>query len=808
MFEALFGKPSGRSAQTKKFGNTSLDNANKQLQRLIATLALAAEEAKMEFALCVRGAKSLGVSRRTLQFEGRIKLAAAHVTTELDRIQSELIEDARGVPLYEPQVRLDEVRDGLPLVRWFAGFAEQDSKLATALIGQLELQLATSDKYCFECWNRTKLLAGESTEHQLTRELEAAHCGVLLLSDAFFATFKLSAAQLATFIDGRGQGAPGKRVVPLALSELDFENTNLRGLEHHEIFHDEDGKAFGDRSGRRRERWVRGLKGHLHQLLARYALPPGSEASVGETARTRSPTIAETKAQAANSHGVEAQTGEYADETCRAAIPHKLEDLDGLSDSNLLQEDAKGISVMLDAKSLSEPARATPEGESVLDVLLGWVAEPAAPPLFALLGEYGMGKTITCQRLVRELEDRRSEQPELPEPLYFDLRNLTGLKSGKVPTLFEILSECIQRGWAAGSALPTAEELIGRAQRETLLFVFDGLDEALVHLQDRDGQAFTAELLRLQPQARSRSRSRPRSPLAASTRILISCRTHFFRTLRDQQSHFIGQDRDGAPADQYRAFQLLPFDEKQIRSYFAAALPALNAEATLELVRSVHNLSDLASRPYTLRLVSEFIPQLERLRAAGERVFGITLYRNLVDQWLHRDDAKHQLKPSHKRRMMPHLAAWMWREGQRTLDVDAIEAWFHHWLAGEPDLQLRYAKFSPDELEEDLRTATFLVREDEPKPGGFRFAHSSIQEFFLAESLFLALCEDRREDWCLPEVSQETWGFLRRAPARRQGSGAARNRPSVACALPRAGERALARLCTERPAFGRHCALA
>ena len=62
----------------------------------------------------------------------------------------------------------------------------------------------------------------------------------------------------------------------------------------------------------------------------------------------------------------------------------------------------------------------------------------------------------------------------------------------------------------------------------------------------------------------------------------------------------------------------------------------------------------------------------------------------------------------------------------------------------------------------NLRTATFLVREDDDagRTLGFRFAHTSMQEYFLSSYLFDALAENRPVRWNLQNVSDETWSFF------------------------------------------------
>jgi uncharacterized protein YjbI with pentapeptide repeats len=60
-------------------------------------------------------------------------------------------------------------------------------------------------------------------------------------------------------------------------------------------------------------------------------------------------------------------------------------------------------------------------------------------------------------------------------------------------------------------------------------------------------------------------------------------------------------------------------------------------------------------------------------------------------------------------------------------------------------------------LKEDLRTATFLAREGEDQ---FRFAHTSLLEFFLACHLYRALLDGVMEQWAIPLASRESLDFL------------------------------------------------
>ena len=77
-------------------------------------------------------------------------------------------------------------------------------------------------------------------------------------------------------------------------------------------------------------------------------------------------------------------------------------DLNGIA-CQQLSTSATGRATTLDTL-LPDNHRTAAAGEEVLPYLRQWLHNPDAPRLFALLGEYGMGKTITCQLLARELD--------------------------------------------------------------------------------------------------------------------------------------------------------------------------------------------------------------------------------------------------------------------------------------------------------------------------------------------------------------------------------------------------------------------
>ncbi len=423
----------------------------------------------------------------------------------------------------------------------------------------------------------------------------------------------------------------------------------------------------------------------------------------------------------------------------------RRQDLEKIAERQRYDIYAYPLSMHKDAEAAGRQAG---NGADVLTTLLEWAHQSETPHFFALLGEYGMGKTVTCQRLDEELRRRRREDGSLPLPIYFDLRNITGLDR-RVPTLADTIVECFERGGVnrGVSNEYTLDTVYDLMEKQATVIIFDGLDEVLVKLRENDGQIFTRDLLRLFVDAKSRRAGQTLNvPLP---KILISCRSQFFRTLRDQKNHFTGQERGEHRAEAFAAMVLLPLNEEQVTRYLRGAFPETDPQRLLDTIRAVHDLEELSRRPYTLKLVADFLPEIEEDRTRGVPIYGVSLYRRIAERWLERDAGKHHIRAEHKMCLAAHLAAHLWQHGSGLLPAGEIENWFHAWLESVPSLRRRYVNLHPDQLEEDLRTATFLARQDDGAKSAFRFAHTSLLEFFLADYLFQAVRDDLPERWRL-----------------------------------------------------------
>jgi WD40 repeat protein len=619
---------------------------------------------------------------------------------------------------------------GKRLVRYFVSYAHSDRKLKDDLFKSLKHLFDSAKHYRFVGWQDGDIVLGSRWGEQIDEAIRNCDFGLLMVSPAFLASKFISQNELPHFVTGsRLRLKASKIAAPVALKSIPFDGTiDLKGLEERQIFRDKDGKAFQQRTTvATKDQFANELFAGISRMLS---LAVSTEAA-GEKIR---------KGPASD-----------PDSLLRENIEHELADINFIRTQGQID-------------TLDKVRGAVPwaERRDALEFLLQWARDPEGQCYCALLGEYGMGKTTTSMAFAQALLEARQNEPRGvptrgPLPIYLDLRNL-GESAKLEPHLTTIVDKILQKSWRGGQdeVSLSASEVVRLVQQDGAVVIFDGLDEVLVHLSPAAGQRFTREIFRILPPALLPRRRKP-DALGTPGRVLVTCRTHYFRTLRDQKTHLTAENRDDVQPDDYRVFVLLPFTDRQIHAYLDQTLQGEDIDRVMETIRAVHNLSELAARPYTLSLIAKHIPEIERWKLAGRRVSGVDLYRHMVLSWLERDAGKHQITPEHKQMFMEYFAASLWRSRKRAWSIGDVEQWLIDFVRARPALAAHYEGKDRELLKEDLRTATFLVREGE---SDFRFAHTSLQEFFLASYLHRALLDGRIEDWEMPPPSRETLDFL------------------------------------------------
>jgi WD40 repeat protein/uncharacterized protein YjbI with pentapeptide repeats len=622
------------------------------------------------------------------------------------------------------------------VVRFFISYAHENKVLADALVKALRSQFAPSKSYELELWIDRDIMVGEKWHDRILRAIDDCHFGLFMVSPDFLGSRYIGENEIPPFISA----ASCKPVIPVGLIPVNFDRDELKGLHENQIFF-LNGRTFDQmRQPADKTKFVRHLRDEMEKRLdAHFAVPTSSDAGI--------------RACNEDEEACEMQAGVPASPDLQRFMPTPEE-------TKHFQR-TRGLAHHLAARESLDPAKASVgEARDALDELEAWAVRAEGSPFFALLGEVGIGKTTTLKQFTRQLIEKRLKEPtKYALPIYIDLRDYVSDKPETVPTIEELLTSVIQRSWRVTDRTVTAGDLLRLVREEGALIIFDGLDEKIVHFTQSRARDFIRTLWSVLPQAMlSRSGASPAAPCKG--KMLLSCRSHYFRDVWSQNAMLTGEDREGIDRSQYPAFCLLPFDEGQIRGYLTSFLgDEKRGGEAFELIASIHNLRDLAERPYLLSLISGRLGELEALQMRGETVNTARLYDLVVLSWLSRDDGKHHLDAMHKRRLMEALAAALSRSGEKQWDVDRLEEWFDEFLYRNPAIASAYANKDRALLKEDLRTATFVLRPD-TEAKHFRFAHTSLQEYFLASHLFRALADKADAEWDLPMVSLETLDFL------------------------------------------------
>ena len=648
----------------------------------------------------------------------------------------------------------------------FISYSHLDNELVNELRGLLAPHLNACRPYQFITWQDNQLRSGEKWDEKIGSALAQCNFGFFMFSASFCASDYIIKKELQHFRE------TGKPFVLIGVNKCDITCIESHGLVDHQIFRLEQSWFSELRELADKREFALRL---FQDIIARLAETPPPPCPGGSPPSTQSkPARSVLSMQEAASSDPRSSVEKIAHHLHEANLPGK--------DTHIVNSTARETRLKTSRVRFTASDDGNPELGAEMDaqtLITKWVTDPFSAPYFVLLGEVGVGKTTTLRKLTRHLIEARKTDATIPLPIYIDLREFQGRRGpGIAITVHQILQDAIDRNLQ--SSVPAGfspQQVIDAVQNDRAFIIFDGLDEKIVHLSEDLGRELVRSLWQALPPALlaedQRARDKGRRDLPARGKILISCRSHYFKTLTYQSEIFTGKDQDAIGDQSYAAAIVLPFNEAQIRIYLAGTVAPERVDAAMELIHSVHNLRDLAERPMLLKTIADNLADLEDARASGQPVLAASLYDIMVEKWLIRDDVKSEIRPEDKPILMEALAHALWLSGDKTWTWERLHLWFDKFLGENADFVKKYfhpISDAPEQaatmrirreqmLKNDLRTATFIVRQD-TKPAGYRFAHTSFQEYWLARALYRALVDGRREAWAMLEPSMETFDFL------------------------------------------------
>ena len=647
--------------------------------------------------------RSIGQTRKEENVENALKRGYSEMT------------GYRSEEAVEIKAEPGKVDDNKPGVHLFFSYAHDDSAVKESFFEKIRARLKTSKEFRFSFSSDRDILIGKRWHDEIQEMITRCDFGLLLLSTSFLGSDYIEEHELPNLLD---------KCLPVALDILDLKNQNLKGLSEKQIFFFNGNRSFNEVRENNRTRFINELAMNIENRVRKERI----------TAKLKE------------------ESGHIGCDSLNS-LPDRL--LKYLAPNYKHEKFVTGDGILSQISHNPDDNR---RGDTViaLDYIKSWVLDSDVP-YFTLLGDFGTGKTFTCRMLTRELISLHEKEPDsCPLCIYIDLR-MVATRVGpekKSPKLTDILQDAIENTKdPLDRSIVTPRDIIQLVRQNKAMIIYDGLDEKTVHFTPEETSRFVAELWSIRE-------IRDKKDEDFQGKVLISCRTHYFRDIFEQNSLFLGRDREGRSSSEYSSCTLLPFDDSQIREYLQKNVGSdeEEIEKIIGLFEEVHNLKELAGRPYALTLITEFIPDLERLQKEGKAINTARLYELTIENWLRRDEGKHEFSVSHKKRLMKALAFEVQRRSGEGLSAEELEEWLDTWLFHHPVIKDAYSNMNRETLKKDLRTATFIIREEDQE---FSFAHTSLQEYFLAGYLLDALSSPERQDdtLAIPLPSNETLNF-------------------------------------------------
>lgn len=342
-----------------------------------------------------------------------------------------------------------------------------------------------------------------------------------------------------------------------------------------------------------------------------------------------------------------------------------------------------------------------------------WLSQPERKQ-FALLGDFGTGKTSFARRLAYDLAKAYiNESGGRRVPFIVELRHY---RQGLNLRHF-IHEELIN----AGVEPPNEDIFLKLLSKGMILLIFDAFDEIPAV---SDAETVLSNFRELN------------KAVEGEAKVILTSRTHYFRDKYEadrilktagredlsKYSTLLYREISGKPG--YEIVYLKEFAGEQIQDYLQKALSEKWKES-YEKIKGIYNLEDLCRRPMLLDMIVKTLPKID---IKGKTDFNaVHLYEVYTQIWFDRDDYRLQVTKTAGEELVEGLALSLWEEGKPGIHYSQLAAILKDHLKGRiktgRDLEI---------ADSEVRTASFLVRDAE---GNYSFAHTSFQEFFTARKI-------------------------------------------------------------------------
>lgn len=397
----------------------------------------------------------------------------------------------------------------------------------------------------------------------------------------------------------------------------------------------------------------------------------------------------------------------------------------------------------------------TVTGKTLDDHIAAWVAGDDPTPI-AILGSYGIGKSVFASKLARDLADANLRSPSSRIPVLIRLGEVSHEQS-----LEGLLGSTLTTGDFARNFSFQAFQHLNRAGRTVV--ILDGFDEMK--------RGMTWEIFRYNLSQLNRLVDGDSRVILLGRPTAFMDESEVLQALHGKR-YFAGQFFMDPDWPDYQEISIALLDNPKIDlycdqylKYRASTEDERNDLKIRQRIERTQNqvkdasIHDIAARPVQLKMLLDVLPDWTK----SLKELGLAeLYAHFIENNISREAerptrARYGVKQRH--RFARELAWWMWtrpREQTSTSNVriSATEI---------PESLLTNFVNPGDDIEvarRDLVAACFL---DKKRGGDLVFPHRSFQEFLVAEHLYAIFTQRNEEinlDPLLPHITAEVADFL------------------------------------------------
>ncbi len=349
----------------------------------------------------------------------------------------------------------------------------------------------------------------------------------------------------------------------------------------------------------------------------------------------------------------------------------------------------------------------------------------------SILGDYGTGKTSFCLHVVHKLAIQYRDDPEQSRvPLFFPLRDCNPHTS-----LRSFILEKLNEYHIVTNDYQAFEKMVFSGR---LLLVFDGFDELA---ENTDEQTALIRFREISSLARGQAK------------IILTCRTHYFKTEEKSIDLLVPETMtpfmlELSKRDEFSIVELQGFDSNQITDFIAKHTS--NPGPYWEDIKSIYNLTDLASRPILLSMIIQTLPQLKESRG---KVDSTSLYNLYTKYWLEREKWRSVLTTEDKFRFTEELAWLMFTQSKLSVHHEDLLIQIQTYFA---------ERYTSEQISQalaiDIRTSSFLSRD---RSGNFAFVHKSFMEFLVGRKLAREIDDGQFDNLGIKIIPHTILNFLK-----------------------------------------------